>query len=298
MGNFCEHCGSPLENGARFCPGCGQPVNQTEQPTNTRSNSKPVSPKKTGGFGKKLLIPAIIAAAVGGVVMYLQKGDTKGGNDQNVPQVTSTTQNSTTDIEEIERPSFGEEGYEAKSDRFTGSSWSCSTGETRAYGSVALNENMEKAMDDAVSNAHIKLEKNGDFSVISLGKNYETREIAGADYTVSIDVNMALSGHIDKSTGDGTFTMMATAIYHHTSRDSYEGDDDVDLTFTYDVNGKIVGDIGSDDTFNPRFDGKGTVTQYGIVNHTKGKAAYDTDKTRNIEHESRASVSLRFYADN
>ena len=32
MANFCENCGSPLQNDNRFCPNCGAPVNQSDAP--------------------------------------------------------------------------------------------------------------------------------------------------------------------------------------------------------------------------------------------------------------------------
>ena len=43
MAKFCEYCGQPLQEGARFCPGCGTPVDIIKNPAPTpepvRSNA-------------------------------------------------------------------------------------------------------------------------------------------------------------------------------------------------------------------------------------------------------------------
>lgn len=127
MSKFCEYCGAPLQEGARFCTGCGHPVAVMSQPNQQQpqqpaskprpqqqqpwpqqqprggqqqgypygqqqatqqgnpyrqsSNqvnfqpsaqaNRPQQPKKKGGFGKTLLVLAIIAVVIVGVVKFL-----------------------------------------------------------------------------------------------------------------------------------------------------------------------------------------------------------------------------------
>ena len=80
MNRFCEYCGAPLKEGAKFCSGCGHPVTakpQSQPQPNPQPQQRPQpqpphqpkaepkvqveKPKKKGGCGKVLLIVALIA---------------------------------------------------------------------------------------------------------------------------------------------------------------------------------------------------------------------------------------------
>ncbi len=74
MPKFCEYCGAPLNDDARFCTNCGHPVGQANQPSNTYSNNNyqqpPYAqqpayapyqpPKKKWTPGKIILIVALV----------------------------------------------------------------------------------------------------------------------------------------------------------------------------------------------------------------------------------------------
>lgn len=87
MPKFCEHCGAPLEEGDRFCTGCGHPVaqlSQPHQPQNTTKSKpkahapKPAPEKKRIGL-KVFLIVALVAVLGYGVSEYLSdKRDQRG----------------------------------------------------------------------------------------------------------------------------------------------------------------------------------------------------------------------------
>lgn len=116
MAKFCEYCGAPLQEGARFCTGCGHPVavkSQPSQPSQQRqqpsqgqpsqSQSQPrqsygsqqgsqmkfqpsaqaakmketVAKKKKGGCGKVLLVVVIIVAAIVGISKYSEDRELK-----------------------------------------------------------------------------------------------------------------------------------------------------------------------------------------------------------------------------
>ena len=40
MPKFCEYCGTPLKEGAKFCVGCGHSVAQAAQPANQNMNNQ------------------------------------------------------------------------------------------------------------------------------------------------------------------------------------------------------------------------------------------------------------------
>lgn len=103
MSNFCEYCGSPLEEDAKFCTGCGHPVareTSNQQTTNQQgrgenlssSKSKPnqqtTSPtpkKKKKRTGRKVFLMLLLIVAVGyGIKGYLQH---KKGGSEDLPTV-------------------------------------------------------------------------------------------------------------------------------------------------------------------------------------------------------------------
>lgn len=74
MAKFCEYCGAPLKDGAKFCTGCGHAVAAKPQPQpqpnpqpqaarqpKAEPTVQPPKPPKKGGCGKVLLIVALIA---------------------------------------------------------------------------------------------------------------------------------------------------------------------------------------------------------------------------------------------
>jgi len=53
---YCKHCGSKLEDGAKFCPKCGNPIEGDAQEQQSGDNSsEQEQPKKTGCFQKGLI---------------------------------------------------------------------------------------------------------------------------------------------------------------------------------------------------------------------------------------------------
>ena len=48
---FCSYCGTKLDEGARFCKNCGEPIVQLQQPTNnTSSHENPKEEAKEGEY--------------------------------------------------------------------------------------------------------------------------------------------------------------------------------------------------------------------------------------------------------
>lgn len=86
MALFCEYCGSPLNDDARFCTNCGHTVGQANQPSPPQQPSpnpqpsfrpspqatQPRQPKKKGGCLKALLILAVVVVVIVGAVKYYE----------------------------------------------------------------------------------------------------------------------------------------------------------------------------------------------------------------------------------
>lgn len=102
MPKFCEYCGTPLEDGVKFCPGCGHKVLLTEKVNtnyqapkyNASTSSKPEArteaPKKKGGCGKVLLIAVLAVAVIVGAVSYFKHSKEKKDFHQEVTQTTNS----------------------------------------------------------------------------------------------------------------------------------------------------------------------------------------------------------------
>ncbi len=107
MSKFCEYCGAPLKEGARFCTSCGHPVPQASQPrqqqnTNTQqrgyaSNPGAPAPTKKKGCGRKLLLIVLIVVAIAGVGSYIQYSlEKKKFNEEMRGKIASTPVQSST----------------------------------------------------------------------------------------------------------------------------------------------------------------------------------------------------------
>ncbi len=90
MAKFCEYCGAPLKDGAKFCTGCGHAVAAKPQPQpqpnpqpqpSRQPEAEPTvqapKPKKKGGCGKVLLIVALIAVVGYGGWEFYQNREAK-----------------------------------------------------------------------------------------------------------------------------------------------------------------------------------------------------------------------------
>lgn len=88
MAKFCEYCGAPLKEGAKFCSGCGHAVAAKPQPKpnpqpqpSRQPKAEPTvqapKPKKKGGCGKVLLIVALIAVVGYGGWEFYQNREAK-----------------------------------------------------------------------------------------------------------------------------------------------------------------------------------------------------------------------------
>ena len=191
------------------------------------------------------------------------------------------------------------EKYEASSDTFTGYTFSCSGG---AYGGSLYYSTINKAIEDAAKKMTIKLDKNGDFNVTSTGSEAghshgDTGPNDDSDWNVT--ATLGLKGHIDKGTGDGTFTMTLTVSYHYSWGSPFYGTDRSSVTITYrNASGEISGTI-YDDTFDPVFEGYANVNRSGTLSHEKGTGYGQSDSSDSINKtEEDVYFKIRFIASN
>ncbi len=92
---FCTDCGTPIPDGARFCPGCGKLVGTQASMDKTSSSSAPVPPiaprrstiaaPRPAWSAASLILPvvALIAVLVIGLLLWSQRNGTRpiAGND-------------------------------------------------------------------------------------------------------------------------------------------------------------------------------------------------------------------------
>lgn len=102
MPKFCEYCGTPLEDGVKFCPGCGHKVLLTEKvntnyqapkynaSTSPKPEARTEAPKKKGGCGKVLLIAVLAVVVIVGAVSYFKHSKEKKDFHQEVTQTTNS----------------------------------------------------------------------------------------------------------------------------------------------------------------------------------------------------------------
>ena len=109
MPKFCEYCGAPLNEGAKFCTGCGHPVTQPSRPSTPSQPSTPTPtpnyhqpdiqqpeiqqpPKKKGTRGM-IMLTVLLAMFVGAGagVIYQYKAGKLGTKSRPEPSAAATT---------------------------------------------------------------------------------------------------------------------------------------------------------------------------------------------------------------
>lgn len=111
---FCKHCGSKLEDGAKFCPKCGNPIEGDAQEQQSGDNSsEQEQPKKTGCF-QKGLIAILVLGFIGFLSEKCDSSDTKEAEEVTASQTINDVAKEEPEQkkqEEVHRDFF-EKGYE------------------------------------------------------------------------------------------------------------------------------------------------------------------------------------------
>lgn len=186
--------------------------------------------------------------------------------------------------------------YRAKSDSFTGYSW-----KSLDYGGTIHNSYVNEAIEDAIRKASFKLDKDGNFSVSSSGSSSKSGTgLVGPNdsYSYNASASVSLKGHIDRSTGDGTFEVSISVSYNSRWSDPYDGTDTVSASVTIKGGGDIDGEIDGEGMFDPVFDGPVTVRRHGTASHQKGKPDWDKDSTDTIDRTEEQFCKIIFLSDN
>ena len=160
-----------------------------------------------------------------------------------------------------------------------GKDWICRGYDDANYG------HLEGALRDAVRNTNIVLQNSGDFSASSEGHFNRT----GSSYSETNDASLAINGHLDKNTGEGTFTVKAIVVYHDKSSSK-----DHQFTYTYDFSGDITPSTVFG--FDLLFSGKGTVERKGEYHNLEGKLA-ETAPVVKIEEKYECTLSMQFLSE-
>lgn len=84
------------------------------------------------------------------------------------------------------------------------------------YGQECDSETINHAVEAALSNADIRLERNGNFSTTCQGR-YSRYQCFNSDNYSDSQATVTLSGHYDKKTGTGNCNISVSASYHWTS---------------------------------------------------------------------------------
>ena len=108
------------------------------------------------------------------------------------------------------------------------------------YGEECDSQAFNQAISDALSKTDLRLERNGSFSISSQGK-CSRYQCYNSDNYCDASVNVTLSGHYDKKTGTGTFTMAVSESYQWTSG--------ISGTASFNGNGKITSKTGNNGAF-------------------------------------------------
>ncbi len=97
---YCKHCGSKLEDGAKFCPKCGKSTSEEIIKSQQEDGREEVQSGKSGCM-KKLLYGFIALCVVGYIANKCSGGDdSKASDDANTPQATEQVDKETPNVDE------------------------------------------------------------------------------------------------------------------------------------------------------------------------------------------------------
>lgn len=192
--------------------------------------------------------------------------------------------------------------FEFGSDDFGGYDWGFSPYANEGLGDSVMYDAFSAAVRDAVRKTGIKLNANGDFSTSSSGASSGNKEGSGPNsrYSYNVTANLSLNGHIDKSTGEGSFKMTLTVSYRHTYSSSYDGNDNLNYTYVFKVDdGEIKSNADYEaSTFDPTFEGEYTCKRSGTWSHTQGKAPGDKSSSESMDKVLHGDIEFTFIANN
>ena len=107
---FCKHCGSKLEDGAKFCPKCGNPTNGEVDAHKSDGNDKNNEDAKNTKVGCISLI--VIMLFIGYIVNKCSGGeDSKATDDANVTKTEQVASESNGTKADSEKKKIADEGY-------------------------------------------------------------------------------------------------------------------------------------------------------------------------------------------
>jgi hypothetical protein len=104
---FCSNCGNKLDDGAKFCPKCGTPIDGKGDVPQSDDNGKSDEDAKNTKVGCISLI--VIILIIGYFVNKCTGDDLKATDDSNAPQATEQVASETQDAEEQARKQQEEE---------------------------------------------------------------------------------------------------------------------------------------------------------------------------------------------
>jgi len=115
---YCKNCGNKLDDGVKFCPKCGNPIEGDTQVQQSVDNSFNQEPPKKMGCLQKGLIVFLVLGFIGFLSEKCNGSDTKETVEVNAPQTTEQTTNdvakekSEQKKQEEVHQDFFEKGYE------------------------------------------------------------------------------------------------------------------------------------------------------------------------------------------
>ena len=86
---YCKHCGSKLEDGAKFCPKCGNPIEGDAQEQQSGDNSSGQEQPKKMGCLQKVLIAILVLGFIGFLSEKCNGSDTKETEEVTASQTTN-----------------------------------------------------------------------------------------------------------------------------------------------------------------------------------------------------------------
>ena len=107
---FCKHCGSKLEDGAKFCPKCGNPTNGEVDAPKSDDNGKNNEDAKNAKVGCISLV--VIILIIGYIFNKCGGGeDSKASDDANAPKTEQVASENPTTETDSKKKAISEEGY-------------------------------------------------------------------------------------------------------------------------------------------------------------------------------------------